>query len=32
MNNEPSNLQIVLMALATAAVVYVVLWLTMALF
>ena len=28
---EPSNLQIVLMALATAAVVYVVLWLAMAL-
>jgi hypothetical protein len=29
MNNEPSNLQLVLMALATAGVLYVLLWLAM---
>ena len=32
MNNEPSNLQLVLMALAAAGVLYVLLWLAMALF
>lgn len=32
MNNEPSNLQLVLMALATAGVLYALLWLAMALF
>lgn len=32
MNNEPNNLQLVLMALATFGVLYALLWLAMALF